>query len=78
MEHLALSSRPVEPRALSDRQRDVLSVIEEYTSHFHEPPSVSFIARRLGLHHSTIQMHLESLQHKGWLAAPRPESFRRA
>lgn len=52
---------------LTSRQRDVLSAILTYHEAVGEEPSVRYIARRLNLHHSTIQDHLSALQRKGWL-----------
>jgi DNA-binding transcriptional regulator YhcF (GntR family) len=42
-----------------------------------EPPSVRFLARRLGLHWTTVQDHLVAIHRKGWLPSPRPSLYRR-
>jgi Mn-dependent DtxR family transcriptional regulator len=57
---------------LTDRQMRVLQVMTAYGEQYEETPSVSFIARRLGVHRNTVQAHLEALCRKGWIPAPRP------
>lgn len=57
---------------LTDRQREVLQLMTRYGEQYEETPSVSFIARRLGVHRNTVQAHLEALCRKGWIPAPRP------
>ena len=61
-----------EPRDLTARQREIYSLITQYTAVAGEPPSVCFIARRVGVHRTTVQFHLEAIHRKGWLPAPRP------
>jgi len=61
---------------LADRQRAVLRVIARHFDATDEYPSVPYIARRLGLHHSTVQQHLNALYRKGWLRAPMPSAIR--
>lgn len=69
-----IESESLDNRAevLTDRQRTVLSEIERYVAAYHEPPSIRFLARRMGLHHKTIQEHLDRLNRKGWLRASQP------
>lgn len=55
---------------LTARQRDVLRVIEGYCQVTGEPCSARYMARRLSVHHSTIQQHLAALHRKGWLRTP--------
>ena len=64
----------VEP--LTERQRAVLALIARYVEATGEPPSVSYIARRLSLDWSTIRQHLEALHRKGWLRSPGPSGLR--
>lgn len=59
-----------EPEELTHRQREVLAVCEAFFHATGEPCSVPYLARRLAVHHSTIQEHLEALHRKGWLQAP--------
>lgn len=49
------------------RQRQVLTAIVDYSTVVGEQPTVRGLARRLHVHHSTIQEHLEALARKGWL-----------
>lgn len=55
---------------LSARQREVLRELLRFYAANGEPPSLRFVARRLGIHHSVVQEHLEALHRKGWLRAP--------
>jgi Mn-dependent DtxR family transcriptional regulator len=62
--------RPVSP--LDRRQRTVLLVIVSYHDATGEYPTNAYVARRLGLHHSTIQQHLRALYQRGWISEPVP------
>jgi DNA-binding MarR family transcriptional regulator len=53
--------------ALTVRQREVLVLCERYLRETGEPASVRYLARRLGVHPSTIVDHLEALARKNWL-----------
>lgn len=64
----------VEP--LTERQRAVLAVIARYHAATGEACSVHFIARRLAIHHSTTQEHIEALHRKGWLRSATPAGLR--
>lgn len=55
---------------LSRRQRDVLRVIVRFYEVTGEPPSVEYVGRRLGIHHSVAQAHIDALFRKGWLTTP--------
>lgn len=57
-------------RPLTGRQRLVLDTIVRYYRATGEPCTVRYLARRLGLHPSTIGEHLSALYRKGWLPAP--------
>jgi DNA-binding transcriptional MocR family regulator len=57
---------------LSDRQRAVLSLLERYRRENREFPSLSYLARELGVHHSTMQEHLGELHRKRYLRAAVP------
>lgn len=62
---------------LTDRQSVVLETVESYYAVTGEPCPVRYLARRLRVHHSTIQSHLEALERKGWLATSGPAVPRR-
>jgi DNA-binding IclR family transcriptional regulator len=55
---------------LTTRQRAIVTVIDDYTRVTGEPCPASYLARRLRLHHSSIQEHLSALHRKGWLRTP--------
>ena len=65
------------PQDLTDRQRQVYTLIARYVEATGEPPSVSFLARKMSVHRTTIQFHLEAICRKGWLSSPRPWLQRR-
>jgi predicted ArsR family transcriptional regulator len=52
------------------QQRKVLLIIERYVDATGEACPASVIARKLQLHHSTVQEHLRALFTKGWLRTP--------
>jgi SOS-response transcriptional repressor LexA len=52
------------------QQRKILLIIERYVDATGEACPASVIARRMNLHHSTIQEHLTALFRKGWLRTP--------
>lgn len=54
-------------RPLTDRQRTVLAEIVRYYIATGEPCPSRFVARRLSLHHSTVQEHIAALRKKGAL-----------
>lgn len=56
--------------ALTTQQRRIVEAIDEYHRATTEPCPPSYLARRLRLHHSTMQEHLVALHRKGWLRAP--------
>ena len=60
----------VELSPLTLRQQDVFTAISEYCRVTGEPCTANYLARRLGLHHSTVHEHLAALHRKGWLRAP--------
>lgn len=59
------------PRApahtLSTRQRVLLEIVIQYYRLTGEPCSASYLARRMHVHHSTVQEHLAVLHRKGWI-----------
>jgi hypothetical protein len=55
---------------LPGRQRMVLDAIVRYHRVTGEPCPASYVARRLSVHHSSIQRHFEILHRKGWLRGP--------
>ena len=66
-------ARSVQP--LADGQRRVLRVVQQYLDATGEPPTTNYIARRLSLHHATVQQHLRACFRKGWLRTPTPSGF---
>lgn len=60
--------------SLTGRQRAVLDEIIRYYRATGEPCPAAFIARRLSMHHSSAQRHIELLHKKGWLCAPNTPS----
>jgi hypothetical protein len=53
------------------KQRAILQMIERYAFMTGgEPCPASFVARRLNVHHSTVQDHFRALFRKGWLRTP--------
>jgi DNA-binding MarR family transcriptional regulator len=70
-------SRACSCTGLTTKQRAVLEAIDAYQRATGEPCSASLLARRLRVHHSTIQGHLSALYRKGWLLTPNaPASLR--
>lgn len=66
---------PDSVKPLTRRQRAVLTIITQYYAAAGEGCSVRYIARRLRIHHSTVQEHIDALYRKGWImmpSAPRP------
>jgi DNA-binding IclR family transcriptional regulator len=59
---------------LTSRQRAVLELIATYYHTTAEPCPANYVARRLNLHHSTVQEHLSVLHRNGWLETPNPPS----
>ena len=55
------------PRTLTERQSQVYAEIVKVHDVTGEGASVRYLARRLSLHHSTIQEHLAALRRKRWL-----------
>jgi DNA-binding IclR family transcriptional regulator len=60
----------IDLRTLTTRQRVIVMAIDDYTRVTGEPCPASYIARRLRLHHSSVQEHLLALHRKGWLRSP--------
>ena len=52
---------------LTDRQRVVLAEISRYHIATGEPCPMSYLARKLSLHHSTVAQHVDYLRRKGAL-----------
>jgi predicted ArsR family transcriptional regulator len=61
---------------LAARQRDVLRLIARYTEATGEPPSASYLGRRLGISHQAVQDHLDALHAKGWITSRTPAGLR--
>jgi hypothetical protein len=50
------------------KQRAILLIIERYAFMTGgDPCPASFVARRMNVHHSTVQEHFRALHRKGWL-----------
>lgn len=62
-------NRPARP-ALTKAQTRILGEIALYVEVTGEPAGGRYLARRLGLHHSTVQQQLERLHRQGWLRGP--------
>ncbi len=54
-------------RELTDKQKRVLSTLEAYWSQHHVPPSISDLAKELGINKATAYEHLLALKKKGYL-----------
>lgn len=54
-------------RELTDKQKRVLSTLEAYWSMHHVPPSISDLAKQLGINKATAYEHLLALKKKGYL-----------
>ena len=54
-------------RELTDKQREVLRVVQEYWNRHHVPPSLADLASVLGVRRSTVHQHLLALKKKGFL-----------
>jgi DNA-binding MarR family transcriptional regulator len=56
--------------ALTGKQRRLLEVIARYCDATGEACPGNYLARREGVHHSTVREHLEALYRRGWLNSP--------
>jgi|SRR5579871_3498148 len=54
-------------RELTDKQKKVLSTLEAYWSEHQVPPSISDLAKELGINKATAYEHLLALKKKGYL-----------
>lgn len=55
---------------LTTKQRALLIIIERYYKATGEACPGRYLARRLNVHHSTVQQQLAELHRKGWLRSP--------
>lgn len=55
---------------LTTKQRAMLIIIERYFEATGEACPGTYLARRLDLHHSTVQEYIRVLHRKGWLRSP--------
>lgn len=62
-----LNDRAVPPAALTDRQQEVLTLVQRYQSVAHELPSAGWLSRRLNISRQKALFHVEALRRKGWL-----------
>lgn len=65
-----MQAQPAPLNTLTTKQRYVLMVIDQYVRATGEPCSLRYIARRVAVHHSTVESHLTALYRKGWLMTP--------
>jgi DNA-binding MarR family transcriptional regulator len=63
--------------ALPTQQRRIVEIVEAFERASGEPCPARLLARRLKLHHSTVQDHLSALERKGWLRSKGPVSITR-
>lgn len=59
-----LTHRAVFPGQLTDRQRQVVELVNAYVAVAHEPPSAGWIARRLSISRERARQHLEAIRQK--------------
>lgn len=57
-------------QTLTTKQRALVEAIDAFERLTGEPCSASYLARRMNVHHSTVQKHLFLLFRKGWLRTP--------
>jgi DNA-binding CsgD family transcriptional regulator len=62
-----LANRGVEPEDLTDRQREVLQLVEAYYRVAQEAPSYGWLGRRLGVSPQRAAKYVELLRRKRWL-----------
>jgi predicted ArsR family transcriptional regulator len=55
---------------LTLKQRRLVEAIDQFTRATGEPCSAHYLARRIGVHHTTIREHLEALHRRGWVLTP--------
>lgn len=55
---------------LTRRQRAIFQAIRTFVRVTGEPCSVSYLARKFSIHHSTAQSHIFALYRKGYLKTP--------
>lgn len=70
---IAVRSSDVDTPALhmlTTQQRRIVEAIHAYHVATGEACTASYLARRLRVHHSTVQDHFIALHRKGWLRAP--------
>lgn len=56
--------------ALTLKQRRLVEAIDEYHRCTGEPCSAHYLARRVGVHPTTILDHLAALYRRGWVMTP--------
>jgi len=68
------ASGPAEPMVplhqLTTKQRQIVEFVDRYQTATEEPCPALLIARRLHVHHSTIQEQLVRLHRLGWMRGP--------
>lgn len=59
-----LENRLVAGDELTDRQRDVASLVQQYIAVAHEMPSAGWLSRRLNISRERARQHLEAIREK--------------
>lgn len=62
-----LQNHGVAPASLTDRQREALTLVQDYYRVAHEAPSYGWLARRLGVSRQTAAEYIDVLRRKRWL-----------
>jgi SOS-response transcriptional repressor LexA len=55
---------------LTARQREVYNLLRRLAERDDRPPSLRYVAERVGISHIRVLQHLQELYRKGWLRAP--------
>ena len=55
-------------RGITDRQREVLTFISEYTEENSYPPTIRDISEHFGITLRAVQDHISALQKKGFIS----------
>lgn len=66
-----LQNRAVLPDELTDRQRDVATLVDQFLAVAHEMPSAGWLSRRLKISRERARQHLEAIREKRSRAADR-------
>lgn len=64
MSRVAMEARP---ETLTDRQAQVMAIVQAVYRATGEPVAARYIARRLDINHEAVRGHFAALYRKGWL-----------